>query len=52
VLKDLDLSSGATPDPDTMAKFAEAMKKLDNAELTAATAEIEAWATKNCNTGG
>jgi hypothetical protein len=51
-LKDVDLSAGATPDPDTMAKFADALKELDNAELTAATAEIEAWATKNCNTGG
>jgi hypothetical protein len=51
VFKDIDLSSGKTPDPDTMAKIAEAAKGFDNAELTAATAEIEAWVKKNC-TGG
>jgi hypothetical protein len=48
VLKDVDLSSGATPDPDTLAKLAEAAKSLDNAKLTAATTEIEAWAKENC----
>ena len=51
VLKDVDLSAGATPDPDTMAKIAEAMKELDNTELTAATTEIQAWVQENC-TGG
>ena len=48
VLEDVDLSSGATPDPDTLAKLAEAAQKLDNTELTAATTEIEAWASTNC----
>ena len=48
-LKDIDVSSGETPDPETLAKFADAAKALDNAKLTAATAEIETWATKNCN---
>lgn len=48
VLEDVDLSSGATPDPDTLAKLAEAAQELDNTELTAATTEIEAWAGKNC----
>jgi hypothetical protein len=48
VLKDVDLSSGATPDPDTLAKLAEAAKSLDNTKLTAATTEIEAWAKENC----
>ena len=52
VLGDLDLSSGKTPDAKTMQKLAEAAQKLDNTELTAASAEIEAWAKKNCNTGG
>ncbi len=49
VLKDVDLSSGKTPDPATMAKLANAAKALDNTKLTAATAEIEAWAKKNCH---
>ena len=52
ILKDVDLSAGETPDPDKLAEIAEAMQKLDNAELTAASAEIEAWAKKNCSTGG
>ena len=52
VLGDLDLSSGKTPDAKTMQKLAEAAQKLDNTELTAASAEIEAWAKKNCSTGG
>ena len=34
--------------PKTLQKLAEAAKALDNAKLTAATAEIEAWAKKNC----
>ncbi len=44
----IDMSPGATPDPDTLAKVAAAAKSLDNAKLTAATAEIEAWAKNNC----
>jgi hypothetical protein len=52
VLGDLDLKSGEAPDPETMQKLAEAAQKLDNTELTAASAEIEAWAKENCSTGG
>ncbi len=48
VLGDIDLSSGETPDPDTLQKLAEAAQKLDDTELTAASAEIEAWAKNNC----
>lgn len=44
----IDMSPGATPDPGTLAKVAAAAKSLDNAKLTAATAEIEAWAKNNC----
>ena len=51
-LEGIDLSSGETPDPDTLAKLAEAAKDLDNTELTAASAEIEAWARENCTPGG
>jgi mevalonate kinase len=49
--KGIDLSSGKTPDPATLAKLANAAKSLDNKKLTAATAEIEAWGKKNCKTG-
>jgi hypothetical protein len=46
--KGIDLSSGKTPDAATLAKIASATKSLDNKKLSAATAEIEAWAQKNC----
>ena len=49
VLGDLDLSSGKTPDAATLQKLAEAAQTLDNTKLTAASAEIEAWAKENCN---
>ena len=49
VLKDVDLGSGETPDPETIAKLAEAATALNDTELTAASAEIAAWATKNCS---
>jgi hypothetical protein len=52
VLGDIDMSSGKTPDAKTLQKLAEAAQKLDNTKLTAASAEIEAWAKKNCSTGG
>jgi hypothetical protein len=52
VLGDIDLSSGETPDPETLQKLAEAAQTLDNTKLTAASAEIEAWAKENCSTGG
>ena len=50
-LKDVDLKPGQTPDAETLAKIAEAAKGFDNPKLTAATAEIQAWVTKNCTTG-
>ena len=52
MLKDVDLGSGETPDPETLAKLAEAATALNDTELTAASAEIAAWATKNCTAGG
>ena len=48
MLGDVDLSSGETPDAETLAKLGEAATKLNDTELTAASAEIAAWATKNC----
>jgi hypothetical protein len=52
VLGDIDMSSGKAPDAKTMQKLAEAAQKLDNTKLTAASAQIEAWAKKNCSAGG
>ncbi len=49
VLGDVDLSAGETPSPETLQKLAEAAQTLDNAKLTAASAEIEAWAKENCS---
>ena len=51
-LKDVDLTPGETPDAETLAKISAAVSKLNNTELTEASAEIAAWATKNCTTGG
>ena len=48
VLGDLDLSAGGTADPENLQKLAEAAEKLDDTKLTAASAEIEAWAKNNC----
>jgi hypothetical protein len=49
VLGDVDLSAGKTPSPETLQKLAEAAQTLDNTKLTAASAEIEAWAKENCS---
>ncbi len=51
VIKDADLQPGETPDPETLAKLGEAASSLNDAELTAASAEIAAWAAKNCTPG-
>ena len=51
VLQDVDLTPGETPDPETLQKLADAAQAFNDTELTAATAEIEAWVKENC-TGG
>ena len=51
-LKDVDLTPGETPDADTLAKISAAVNELNDTELTAASAEIAAWATKNCTRAG
>ena len=51
VLGDIDLSSGETPDPDDVAKMAEAAKAFSDTKVTAATAEIETWVKENCTSG-
>jgi hypothetical protein len=52
VLEDVDLGAGETPDAKTLAKLAKAATALNDTELTAASAEIAAWAAKNCTAGG
>jgi hypothetical protein len=51
-LKDVDLTSGATPDPETLQKLQELSQTLDNAEIQQASQNLEAWATENCSSGG
>ncbi|MFN8221759.1 MAG: hypothetical protein U0R50_00770 [Gaiellales bacterium] len=47
-LKGVDLSSGATPDADQLAKLQEVMASLDSEKLQAAANNIEAWTKENC----
>ena len=51
-LKGVDLSSGKVPSAATQAKMARAAKSLNNDALSSAEAQIQAWAKKNCDTGG
>ena len=48
VMKDVDLTSGQTPDPDTLAKLQKVQGEIDQAELTKANTNITAWVKKNC----
>ena len=50
-LEGVDLSSGETPDPATIAKLAKAAQSLDSEELTQANTQIGTWVSENC-TGG
>ena len=47
-LQGVDLTSGATPDAETLAKLQKLTATLDSQEVQQAAAHIEAWATKNC----
>ena len=47
-LKDVDLSAGATPSPEDLAKIQEVTQSLDSAEVQKASQNIEAWASENC----
>lgn len=49
-LKGTNLSSGATPDPAVIAKLTKLGSEIDTAALTKASANIGAWAQKNCTT--
>jgi hypothetical protein len=47
-LEGVDLSSGATPDAETLAKLQAAVASMDQPEVQQASENIEAWATENC----
>ena len=47
-LEGVDLSSGATPDAETLAKLQEAATSMDQPEVQQASENIEAWVTANC----
>ena len=47
-LEGVDLSSGATPDAETLAKLQEAAASMDEPEVREASENIEAWVTANC----
>jgi hypothetical protein len=47
-LKGVDLTSGATPDAETLAKLQEVASSMDSAEVQQASQHIEAWVTENC----
>ena len=47
-LEGVDLSSGATPDAETLAKLQEAAASMDQPEVQQASKNIEAWVAANC----
>jgi len=47
-LKDVDLTSGETPNAEAIAKLQQLATTFDSPELREATANIEAWTQKNC----
>ena len=47
-LKDVDLTSGATPSAEDLAKLQELTASLNSPEIQEASANISAWAEKNC----
>jgi hypothetical protein len=47
-LEGVDLTSGAVPDPETLAKLEALGQTLDSAEVQQASENLEAWARENC----
>ena len=47
-LKDVDLTSGETPSPETLAKLQQAASSMDQPEIQQASENIEAWVQENC----
>lgn len=50
-LEGIDLTSGATPTPEQLAKLEELGKVFDDPSLQAAGEKISAWMEENCKTG-
>lgn len=51
-LADVDLSSGATPSPETIQKLQELGESFNTPELTKASANLGAWTQEHCGTTG
>jgi hypothetical protein len=49
-LQGVDLTSGKTPSPEVIAKLTKLSSEIDSAALSKASANIGAWAQKNCST--
>ena len=49
-LEGMDLKAGAVPTADQIAELTEAAKSFDDAKVTQASANIQAWVTQNCST--
>ncbi len=49
-LKGVNLSAGSTPDPAAIAKLTKLSSEIDTKALAKASANIGAWAQKNCTT--
>jgi hypothetical protein len=47
-LKGVDLTSGETPSPETLAKLQAAAAAMDQPEIQQASQNIEAWVQENC----
>jgi hypothetical protein len=47
-LEGVDLASGETPSPETLAKLQEAAASMDQPEVQQASENIEAWVQENC----
>jgi hypothetical protein len=50
-LDGVDTSSGETPDPQKLSDLMAAVQAIDQAKLTAASANISTWVTQNCVPG-
>lgn len=50
-LKDVDLSSGATPSAEDLQKLQEAMSSVDSEALQSASTNVETWVQENCSNG-
>jgi hypothetical protein len=50
--KDIDLTSAAAADPETVQKLQELAEKFDDTKYQQASENIQAWAEENCSTTG